>query len=205
MGGTAGKLRAVAILMAALTAGGCICRNSLKIETQGSFADTPTGPTAVLRITADPHPPSRSAHVPWGSICTAEPEQDFAARLAHLARCDGGLPVLSADETAQRLDALGFSDTHDPPADALRRSAAQLGLASYLTAHIRRSRLRYVLFWSWAEVDCEVACYLPECERRVWQASIRCRKRFATAGDVTTYALRSAFHALRKDGAERGT
>jgi hypothetical protein len=186
----------VALLGLFLTCG-CTVRNSRTISGSGSFASNPGGPTAVLRVTAERRSDPRTGQTTWGLINTPNVEARFGEFLASEASRDGGLTVIDPLDVEQRLLAARLEPTLQPDDQQLQQFARVLGLSSYLTAHVVRSRLEYRLFWSWSDVEYTVACYQPGRAEALWQAHVCRAAPGKTDRQTTALSLKEMFEWLK--------
>jgi hypothetical protein len=180
-----------------LTLTGCGGRIRFDIENRGSFYDTPEGRAAVLRVTADRSSVARTGHVTWGAINTTDITRRFAACVAHAAAQEGAMEVMPALKVEQALYGLAPEPTLQPTDEQLRRYAAELDLSSYLVADVRCSRLRYVLFWSWASVEYALSCHDARDGSLLWWADVEFRDRLVSDQEAIHEALRRTFRWLR--------
>ncbi len=198
---------ALGLLLLALFLCGCTIRNSRKITGSGDLASTPAGPTAVLRVTAVARSDPRTGQTTWGLINTPNIEDRFAEFLASAAARDDGLTVIDPYEVQKRLRAAHLKPTLQPDDQQLQQFAKALGLASYLVAHVNKSRLEYRFIWSWADADYTVACYVPGRAQPLWQAHVCRAAPGKTDREVLALSLKEMFDWLRgrqlaPDGAE---
>ena len=186
-----------AAMMALWLCCGCTVRAARSVSGSGSFASTPPGPTAVLRVTTAPAVAVRTGQTNWGLVTTANVEARFAEFLADAAARDGGMSVLPPLDVEQRLSTAGLKLTLQPDEDQRRQYAKALGCASYLTAYVERSQLQYRFFLSWADVSFTVACYVPGQTAPVWQVQISRLAPGKTDREAIALALAEMFQWLK--------
>ena len=205
--GARNRTTALCVVALGLLLCGCTVRNSRAITGSGSLALTPAGPTAVLRVTAVPHTDPRTGQTTWGLINTPNIEDRFAEFLASAAGHDDGLSVIEPIDVEQRLLAAHLKPTLQPDDEQLQQFAKALGLASYLVAHVDRSRLEYRFFWSWADAEYTVSCYAPGRADALWEAHVCRAAPGLTDREVLALSLKEMFDWLKgrelpPDGAE---
>ncbi len=188
----------ICLLIWAVLCAGCGVRSTFRLRDSGSFAATPDGPCAVLRVTREPHGPSRTGKTTWGKLHTPSGGQVFAERLAYIAHREGGLEVIPAPQVTERLEEAGAEPTLQPTDEQLRAYAEALGLNSYLTAHLERSELHYRWFWQWAVVSFDLACHRAEDDELIWRVEVLRQGRFVSDRELTTDALTQTFQHLRE-------
>jgi len=188
------------LALAALLLPGCAVRSRLRITGEGSLADTPPGPTAVLKVTAKPQTSSKSGKLLWGVYHTSNVEKTFAERLARVAADQGGLSVVSPRQVRDRLKAAGLEPTLQPDEETLRRCVDELGLKSYLTAYVHHSSLYYHFFWSWAKVRFEVVCLSAADAHPLWRVEVRRQCPLKSDRETMGLALREALRYLGSGG-----
>lgn len=186
-----------AALLALWLCCGCTVRAARTVTGSGSFASTPPGPTAVLRVTAAPAVELRTGQTNWGLINTANVEARFGEFLADAADRDGGMTVIGPLDVEQRLLTAGLKPTLQPDEDQRLQFARAVGCASYLTAYVVRSRLQYRFFVSWADVAFTVACYVPGQAEPIWQVDVSRVAPGKTDREATALALEEMFQWLK--------
>jgi len=179
-----------------LGAVGCASRGEIHLEGADDFARMPQGRTALLDVTASYEAESKSARWLWGVIEQASAAQGFAEQLAHAARQEGGLDVLSAKEIRAGLRAAGLDLSPEADAghpDALARA---LGCESYLTADLKEYDCSYILFWCWGRVRFDLSGYRVGEREPLWSAHVQRTVRGADSRQAARVALDETFQKL---------
>ncbi len=176
---------------------GCAVRNCFTVETQGRYAATPPGRSAVLRVTCPEWGPIRTGKETWGVIETANAAGRFAEFLAHAARAQGGMDVATPYDVAGELAEAGLEPTLEPTDEQLARFAEVLGCRTYLTARVALWRYSYFLLASSAELECSVACHDAADGRVIWQAQVRRAARGTSDRELAAAAMRELFLQMR--------
>jgi hypothetical protein len=186
--------------LAATAFTGCGVRSRLVIDGTGSLAETPDGPSAVLRVTVPEEQKSWTGQTTWGKIATPHLARGFAEQLAWTASEGGWMDVVPVQQVAERIEQGGDEADYTlrPDEETLRKYADALGLASYLTAELRCSRLQYRFFWSWALVEYSLACQRATDGQVVWQVDVCRQARYMSDREVTRKALRETFQWLQE-------
>ncbi len=181
-----------------LTSSACAVRQVRAIDGTGRLAQTPDGPTAVLRVTAQPAPGPLTGGASWGLINTANVEARFAEFIAHVGAKEGGLQVMAPHLVEKRLEEAGLAPTLQPTAEQIDDFAKALGLASYLTAAVECSRINYRFVYSWSTVHFRMGCRIPGRDEPVWQVRMIRKMRGASDREVMRTALAEVFAWLRE-------
>ena len=175
---------------------GCAVRNKLAIDGAGSFAATPSGPSAVLRVTVPPAKEPRSKDILWGSVNTLEADSQFAELVAYAAAKDGKIAAPRVFEVHDRLEKAGLEPTLQPTPEELRRYVETLGCSSYLTADLKRWHYGYLLFFGSADIEYHLACHRADNDEIVWEANVLRQACGMSDRDVARLALRETFQWL---------
>lgn len=176
---------------------GCAVGTGMTIEGHGSYAATPAGTSAVLRVQARPMGPVRSGEVTWGIINTPNAEARFAELLANAAREPGGLDVLHPVDAARQLQKAGMPTTLQPDDEQLQRNLAALGCSSCLVANVTSWRYSYVFFSSSSVVEYTLSCLVPGRNEPVWTVNVHRSARGMGDREVAMLALRETFQWLK--------
>ncbi len=193
-------LLVLAGLAGLLAATGCAVQNCCEVTATGSLADTPPGPSAVLRVTSD-IPAEGMAHSYFaGRIDTPNAAGQIAELLAHAARDDAGIEALLPYQVADQLAKAKLAPTLDPSAEQLAQYIETLGCASYLEANVERWRSGYVFVFSSAEITCRVTCRLPD-GTLLWEATVHAQQRNTGDREIARLALYRMFKHLAEQGA----
>ena len=192
-------LLVMAGVVGAFAATGCAVQNCCDVTYSGSLADTPPGPSAVLRVTSVV-PANGMAHsYVAGRIDPPNAAGQFAELLAHAARDDAGIEVLLPYQVADQLAKAELEPTLEPSAEQIAQYVQVLGCASYLEANVERWRSGYTFVFSSAEITCSLACRLPD-GTLVWEATVHAQQRNTGDREIARLALYEAFKHMANQG-----
>ncbi len=193
-------LLAMAGVAGALAATGCAVQNCCSVTGMGSLADTPPGPSAVLRVTSAAPAYGMAHSFSAGRIDTPNAAGRLAELLAHAARDDAGIEVLLPYQVADQLAKAELEPTLEPSAEQIAQYVEVLGCASYLEANVELWRSGYVFVFSSAEITCRVACRRPD-GTLVWEATVHAQQRNTGDREVARLALYEVFKHMANQGA----
>ena len=179
-----------------VSAVGCASRGEIVLEGADGFARMPQGRTAVLDVTASYEAESKSAKWLWGMVEQASAAQVFAEQLAHAARQEGGLDVLTAREIRAGLRAAGLDPSLEADAGHPDALATALGCKSYLTADLKEYDCNYLVFWCWGRVRFDLSGYRVGEREPLWSAHVRRTVRGADSRQAARVALEEMFQKL---------
>jgi hypothetical protein len=173
----------------------------MQVKGGGEFARTPTGRTAVLRVTARPVGKPISVSAVWGVPQAPNAEESFGALLAHLAGEAGGLDVIPPADVNKAIVNAGLEPTLDPTPEQLAGFIEALGCTSYLTAHVAAWGESYVFTRSKATIRFDVSCHVPGSTEPLWSVSVDRTGRGISHRKLAISALKDVFEDMRRQAA----
>ena len=188
-------LRALTCFVIAAGLSGCAVRNCCQVTSTGRLADTPAGPTAVLRVTSGVRGEGAAHGYTVARVDTPNAPGQFAELLAHAAREDAGLDVILPYQVQDRLIKAKLAPTLEPTQEELAQQIEALGCASYLEASVERWRSGYLFFIASAEITFRVACRRPD-GSLIWEAHVHGQQRNVGDRDIARLALYEGFRHM---------
>jgi hypothetical protein len=166
-----------------------------KVRAASSESEIP-----VLKVTA--RKADREISSGWAVGVAEYPDaaRGFGGLIAHAARRAQWaevVPPIQVEETAQEQN-LEF--TRQPGSEQLDRVARILGYSSYLTAHVRRWRMSYFLFFQRSCVEYSLTCHETGSEMPLWRADVEACKRYATDRELAIDVLERTFRRVKGQG-----
>jgi len=165
------------------------------------------GRGAVVRAQAKPHAEPRCVLIIYGDMAPPNPGARLAKCLTDIAAGQMKWEMVDTDQVRRALIRDGRPQ---PLPEALPDGIAlarKLDCDWFLTCRVELWHTRFVLLQSWSTIKFDVVCMsragvLPESEREVWRATVRCRMRSADDEEVAERAVQALFDRIRSEAAE---
>jgi len=172
---------------------GCTSVRVQKAETNDAVGfPTPNSRdvTGLVSISSGIESTSRATRYFWGRKHYNQPERSFAELLAHAAEKHAGMVVYAKEKP----DPAGDSNSdYEKWIKKQLEAASEQGHDFLFTAQIKSWTQNYILFFQWARIRYDLTChYVPEGDR-VWNASVRSRKLYATGREALSETLKEIF------------
>jgi hypothetical protein len=202
----AGLPRLLALLLLS-TATAC---SYLEVDIQSdsqSWARSMQGRGAVVCAQAEPHHEPRCVLIIYGDVAPPNPGARLAEHLTDAAAEHVSFQMIGTEQVGR---ALIRDERRQPLPESPEQGAAlaqKLDCDWFLTGRVELWHTRYVLLQSWSTIKFEVVCMaragmLPDSEREVWRATVRCRMRGVDDTEVAERAVRALFDRIRGETAE---